>query len=166
MLNHWRRFIGTALTIGLLVGWFLFFRPQFLGGNSAFVGVNGVSMTPTMHNGDLAVVEQKSSYHVGDIIAYRIPAGDPGAGQDIIHRIVGGNGTTGFTTRGDHNSYADNFWHPRTSDVIGRVWFHISGAATLLGKLREPLPLALLVSVMTFLLVVQPFERKPAEAVS
>lgn len=154
------RLVGTSLMIAVALGWMFFFRPQTLGGSAAFVGVDGVSMTPTMNSGDLAVVERKVSYHVGDIIAYRIPAGRPGAGDNVIHRIVGGNGTTGFITKGDHNPRSDYFWHPTQSDVIGRVWFHIPDGATWLTKLRHPLPLGLLVTVVTFALVAWPSGRK------
>jgi signal peptidase len=127
------------------------------------VGVDGVSMTPTMRNGDLAIVEKKSSYHVGDVVAYRIPAGETGAGAKIIHRIVGGNGKTGFVTRGDHNSYTDYYWHPRTKDVLGKVWFHVPVVAGLLGKLHQPGVLAAVVALVTFGVIAWPSKR-PTEA--
>jgi signal peptidase I len=116
-------------------------------------------MTPTMDNGDLAVVEKQSSYHVGDIIAYRVPPGEPGAGSNVIHRIVGGTGATGFITKGDHNSYTDYFWHPKIANVIGRVWFHVPQAAAWLSKLRDPLTLALVVGFVSFVILAWPGEK-------
>jgi signal peptidase I len=116
-----------------------------------------------MHNGDMAIVERQSAYHVGDIIAYRIPAGETGAGQDVIHRIVGGNGVTGFVTKGDHNSYTDHFWHPTTSDVVGKVWFHIPGVARILGHLRSPGVLAATVGIVTFVIMAWPRKRDEGE---
>lgn len=151
---------GGLLTLALLVAWAVLFLPQGLGGRASFVGVNGVSMTPTMRYGDLALVERKPSYHMGDIIAYRIPAGQPGAGQNIIHRIVGGNGTTGFTTKGDHNSYTDAFWHPTTNQVIGRVWFHLPGAMRWMVDLHTPIVFALVVGFGSFALMALPSRKR------
>ena len=151
-----RLIIGWLITGMLLATWFLLFRPQVLSGPASYVGVSGVSMTPRMRNGDMAIVEKQSSYHVGDIIAYRIGAGEPGAGRNIIHRIVGGNGVDGFITKGDHNPYADQFWHPKTVNVIGKVWFHIPGVAGFLARLRSPLLLAVVVGTVTFVVLVRP----------
>jgi signal peptidase I len=120
-------------------------------------------MTPTLHDGDLAVVERHASYHRGDIIAYRVPAGEPGAGTQVIHRIVGGSGTTGFVTRGDHNHYADPLWHPKTADVIGEVWFHIPRGARPIAWLRSPTFLAVLVGICTLVFVAKPPKRVPQE---
>lgn len=153
------RFVGAVVTVALVVTWVLLFRPPVLGGTASFVGVNGISMTGTFSNGSLAVVEKESSYHIGDIIAYKIPAGEPGTGQNVIHRIVGGNGTTGFITKGDHNSYTDHFWHPKTADVIGRVWFVIPGGATWLATFREPAVLGLVVGLVSFALIAWPSRR-------
>lgn len=127
------------------------------------MGVDGVSMTPTLHNGDLAVVERHEAYHVGDVIAYRIPDGELGAGSKVIHRIVGGNGVTGFTTKGDHNTYPDYFWHPKTADIVGRVWFHVPGLAVTFANLHRPVPLAVVVGVGSLLLFLWPGARKPGD---
>lgn len=152
--------IVNGLVLGaMIVSWLLWFRPPSLGGNASFVGVDGTSMMPTMHYGDLALVEQKASYNVGDIIAYRIAAGAPGAGQNIIHRIVGGNGRIGFVTKGDHNSYRDTFWHPTTSQVIGRVWFVIPGGMRWIVDLRTPVGFSLFVGLASFALFVWPSHR-------
>lgn len=165
--NRVRSWLSVGLTVTCVAAWVVLFRPPVLGGTASFVGVEGISMTGTFSNGSLAVVEKKSSYQVGNIIAYRIPAGDPGAGDDIIHRIVGGNGTTGFVTKGDHNSYTDQFWHPKTADVIGRVWFVIPGGANWLAKLRQPVPLALLVAAVSFAFIAWPSKtRKDADGPS
>jgi len=158
------RAASLALLAAFLVTWFLYFRPQFLGGPASFVGVNGISMTPTLHLGDLAIVEKHASYHVGEIIVYRIPKGDPGAGDEVIHRIVGGNGRTGFVTKGDHNSYTDHFWHPKTKDVIGAVWFHIPRGALILSKLHDPVVLAVVVAVLTLAVLVWPMRRRTRRA--
>lgn len=154
------RIASLGVLLACLVTWFSYFRPQFLGGPVEFVGVNGISMSPTLHLGDLAVVEKRASYHLGEIIVYRIPKGDPGAGDLVIHRIVGGSGTAGFVTKGDHNHYTDHFWHPRTQDVIGAVWFHIPRGALVLSKLHDPIVLAVVVAVVTLAVLAWPLTRR------
>ena len=57
---------------------------------------------------------------MGDIIVYRIPKGEPGAGKQVIHRVVGGDAVSGYTTKGDNRESAD-IWHPQGRDVVGRV---------------------------------------------
>lgn len=147
--------VSWILTAALVFVWAGTFRPRTLGGPASFVGVNGISMTPTMRNGDIAITERRSSYHVGDIIAYHIPAGTPGAGNNIIHRIVGGNAADGYNTRGDHNTWVD-IWHPKPSEIVGKVWFHLPGAMGVIKRLRSARVLAALVGILTFVAIAWP----------
>ena len=48
-----------------------FFAPPALGGSTTYVFTDGVSMEPRFHTGDLVLVRSQSSYHVGEIVAYR-----------------------------------------------------------------------------------------------
>jgi signal peptidase I len=141
--------VGWIL-VGLLAAtWFVTLRPHRLGGPAEFVGVNGISMTPTLHDGDLVVVRRHAEYHVGDIVAFRVPADEPGAGTGVIHRIVGVDGDGAFVTRGDHNDY-DDFWRPRVGDIYGKVWLHVPKVAAWLSRLHSPLGFAVLVGIATF----------------
>jgi signal peptidase I len=115
-------------------------RPQALGGTAGYVMVAGVSMQPTLQPGTLVVVVRQASYEVGDVVAYRIADGDVAAGNNVIHRIVGGT-ATGYLTHGDNTTWFDS-WHPSTSDVIGKVAFTIPGAVPIVMFLRSPLFLA------------------------
>ena len=121
----WRIAAALAL-LSFGVMWVVMFRPQFLGGPAQYAGVSGISMTPTLHDGDLTVAVRHASYQEGDIIVFHVPAGATDAGLQVIHRIVGGNGTTGFVTEGDHNPGPDP-WHPTSAYVVGRVWFVVPG---------------------------------------
>ena len=150
----------TALALiaaGLFVIW-----PQSLGGSVAYVKVDGHSMDPTYHTGDLAVVRRQSSYRVGDAVAYRIPRGDFGAGSLVIHRLIGGDGEKGYITQGDNRSIVDP-WHPRTADIVGRVRMNVPGAGSRVAELSKPIYLGGLVAALTVAVMLVP-SREPAKA--
>jgi signal peptidase I len=143
--------VGFVAT--LIVVWAFTLRPQVLGGPAVFVAVRGSSMLPTYEHGDLVVVQSAATYKVGDVVAYRVPAGDIGAGKIVIHRIVDGDATRGFTLQGDHNTAPDP-WHPRQADMVGIATFRLSGAGRLIALVQQPAILAGLASaiVVTVLL--------------
>jgi signal peptidase len=145
-----------VVTLGLLA----MFWPQSLGGQVAYVRVDGHSMDPTFHIGDLAVVRRQSSYRIGDPVAYRIPKGEFGAGALVIHRLVGGNGTTGYVTKGDNKTVNDE-WHPKTGDIVGRVRYDIPGFGTKLATLTRPMYLGGLVAALTVLMMLLPAAPRP-----
>src|SRR5437764_15159981 len=82
-----------ALMIPVVLFWAMTLRPQSLGGPAGYVLVSGHSMLPRYKTGDLVLVERRSSYHVGQVIAYRVPKGDPMAGAQVIHRLMRGHAT-------------------------------------------------------------------------
>ena len=135
------------------------FWPQSLGGKVSFVRVDGHSMDPTFHMGDLAIVRKQSSYKVGDAVAYRIPKGEFGAGAMVIHRLIGGNGVTGYTTKGDNRTIADE-WHPRTADIVGRVRYDIPSFGDKLAALTSPVNIGGLVASLTVLVMLWPKRDK------
>jgi len=145
-----RRLLGHALTLALLVAWVVLLRPQALGGPAAYVVVSGVSMQPTMRDGDLVVIHSADAYRTGDVVAYRIPRGEPGAGTLVIHRIEGGSAARGFRVRGDNRATADH-WRPRPRDVVGRAWVHVPGAGRVLALAGQPAGLAALTALLVFL---------------
>src|ERR1051325_2200414 len=89
--HRWLRALNIAVTLVLAVVWWNLYRPQIVGGPAGYARVKGVSMQPSFHDGDLVITRSHSRYHVGEVIAYRVPDGDPGAGLHVIHRIVGGS---------------------------------------------------------------------------
>lgn len=134
-------FVLAQLAVVAALLWFCL--PQGLGGRAGWVLVSGTSMLPRLHTGDLVLVERQSSYHVGEVVAYRVPKGQPGAGYEVIHRIVGGNGRTGWTMQGDNRTLPD-IWHPTNSDVVGAKLLRIPDAFVVLRFLHTPLLLGLL----------------------
>jgi len=112
-------------------------RPVSLGGPVTYLVIRGDSMEPTFHGGDLVMVKAGEPYAIGDIVAYRVPAGEIGAGHLVIHRITGGTGEAGYLLRGDNNASVDP-WTPRASDVAGRSWIAIPAAGLVMTTLRQP----------------------------
>jgi signal peptidase I len=138
---------AVAVLLGA-VGWFVALRPQSLGGPAAYILVSGTSMEPTIDVGSLVVVQRQTGYRVGQMVAYRIPEGDPAAGLNVIHRIVGGT-ADGFVMRGD-NAPATDLWRPKAGDVLGTAELVIPKAAAVITVLRSP---ALVASVASGLAV-------------
>jgi signal peptidase I len=134
-----------AAAVLAFAGWFLVLRPQVLGGPAGWILVAGESMEPNIHAGSLVVVMRQSEYRIGDVVAYRVPEPDPGAGSNVIHRIVGGGPDTGFIMRGD-NTNGPDIWRPRPSEVVGAAWLVIPSAASAMLFLRSPILLASLAS--------------------
>ena len=123
------RWVGRCLFIAVVVAWAVFLRPQWLGGPAAYVLVRGDSMVPTYQNGDLLLAYAKPSYVVGDIVAYRLPSGEVGAGHVVVHRIVALTADGGFSIQGDNNPTYDP-WTVHTSDIVGSVVVRAAGVGT------------------------------------
>jgi len=138
--------------LALVVAWFFLFRPQFLGGPAAYIIVSGDSMLPTLRHGDLVIVRRQDAYAPGDIVAYRVPQGEPGAGHIIIHRIVGGSAQEGYVTQGDNHAIPDT-WRPTVDDVVGKLWLRVPGVGKTLGLFRSPLLMAAAAAALTAALV-------------
>jgi hypothetical protein len=72
-----------------------------------------------------------------DGIAYRVPAGELGAGRLVIHRIVGGDGAAGFVVQGDDNPAPDP-WLPKTAYVAGSAWLWLPGIGRAIAFVHQP----------------------------
>jgi signal peptidase len=142
--------IAAQLAFLATLLWFCW--PQSLGGRSGWVMVSGTSMLPRLHTGDLVLVERQSSYHVGEVVAYRVPKGQVGAGHVVIHRIIDGNGKAGWTMKGD-NRTAPDLWYPTNGDVIGSKLVRIPDAWSVLRVLHMPVLLALFAGIAAFFLI-------------
>ena len=158
--------LGTAATVAAVISWMVWLRPASLGGPTTYVYVAGTSMEPSMHTGDLVLTRRADSYRVGDVVAYPVPEGEPGAGTLVIHRIVGGSSSDGYVVRGDNRSRAD-LWHPTAEDIVGRDWIHLRGFAEWIALLRSPLAVALFAGFVAFFAVVTyaPKGRSPTKRV-
>lgn len=127
-----RRMLANLGVLAFLGVWFVTLAPTAIHGPAAYIEVNGHSMDGTYKTGDLILTRQRDSYARGDIIVFKADSG----GQ-VVHRIIGGNGVTGFTTQGDNNPDPDP-WHPTNAEVVGQAWHRFEGKAWILHLPRQP----------------------------
>jgi signal peptidase len=148
-----RRSAELVVGVALVVAWAITLRPTSLGGPATYIVVRGDSMLPDFHTGDLLVLYEASSYEPGDVVGYRVPDGEVGAGHVVVHRIVGGDTRSGFTVEGDNNPAPDP-WLPRAGDVAGKVWVQIPGLGRIISFVHQPAAAgALAVSLLIMLVL-------------
>lgn len=140
--------------------------PVQWGGHASFIVVRGDSMLPTYVNGDLVIVRESDNYRIGDVVAYRVPEFDLGAGTVILHRIVDDRGDGGFVLKGDNNDDLDT-WQPGKDDTVGRAAMSVPRLGRVLAFMRSPGLLASLGFSVTFaVLVTSPKPRRGAHLAS
>lgn len=98
----------------LAVAW-----PARLGGRTLFVVVEGTSMEPGYHNGDLLYAHTSDAFSVGDVAVFRIPPDQPGHGRLVVHRIRSRTTTGRFITQGDNRPEGDGIV-PSPTDMVAR----------------------------------------------
>ena len=133
--------LSSAVLLTLLGAAWIAFAPIQFGGQAAYVIVNGISMEPDFHRGDLAILRQAPDYQIGDIVTYRHPQIGP-----IIHRIIALDGDR-YILKGDNNSWIDTY-HPTRAECIGKLWLHIPAAGSFIEQLRIPRNMAILAAVL------------------
>jgi len=158
-----RRALALMLTLVVVVAWSVFLRPGALGGPATYVIVAGTSMEPELHSNDLVAAFEQSTYAVGDVVVFRVPAAESGAGTHIVHRIVGGDPHTGFLVRGDSREGPDN-WEPTADEILGKMQLRIPFVGSALLFLRTPPGMALLAGLITLLIALGASGRSGTEA--
>jgi len=148
-LSHAKAVALIAAQLAFVATLLWFCLPQTLGGRAGWVLVSGTSMLPHLDSGDLVLVEHQSGYHAGEVVAYRVPKGQVGAGRVVIHRIIGGNGRTGWRMKGD-NRTAPDLWYPTNHDVIGSKKLRVPNAWFVLRVFHMPVLLALFAAFAVF----------------
>lgn len=147
---------NIIMVVGLVVIW-LAFAPTKIGGQASYVMVNGNSMEPGFHRGDLAIVRAASAYDVGDIVTYR----DAEMGAFVIHRIIG-MAQDHYILKGDNNSWVDTY-RPAQDEIIGKLWIHAPQLGVAMKWLRLPINTALtaafLGGIFMTSMVIQPKQR-------
>ena len=160
-MSRLRTLVRLLVVVALLGGWALYLRPTSLGGPAVYLVIRGDSMSPTFESGDLVVLQASDRFAVGDVVGYRVPAGELGAGRLVVHRIVGGDPDGGFVVLGDGNPAIDP-WQPTARDVVGRAWVAVPGLGRLIAALHQPILLAALAAaIVVAAIVARPMRDKP-----
>ena len=143
-------FLAGSTFILAILAW-IFFAPAAAGGAVNYVIINGNSMEPLFHTGDLVIVRAAHSYQVGDIVTYQ----DPRLDQFVIHRIIATD-SNHYTLKGDNNDWVDSY-QPTMNDLIGKKWIHLPGAGKVVLWVRRPVPMAILVGGLGGIFMVPEF---------
>jgi signal peptidase I len=141
-----RQSIFSGLLLVLLIATWTALAPSQVGGQAAYVIVDGTSMEPGFHLGDLAIVRATPVYGPGDIVAYRNQA----IKRYVFHRIIAVDGGH-FILQGDNNDWTDSY-QPVQAELVGKLWVHIPGAGAWLQWLRRPANTGVLAAILGTLL--------------
>lgn len=134
-------FFNLILFVGLIFFW-ITFAPTKIGGQASYVMVNGISMEPNYHTGDLVIVRRAKTYQIGDVVTYR----DAEMGAYVIHRIVGVE-QGHFVIKGDNNSWIDAS-QPTPEEITGKQLAYLPKAGLAMQWLRKPLNLSLTIVLL------------------
>lgn len=127
----------AAAMVGAFLLWLVLLRPVALGGPASYEVVAGVSMKPGLEPGDLVIAQTQPAYGQGDVIVFHVPTDGQGPGPLVVHRIIGGDATSGFVVKGDNKPSPDP-WRPRPADIVGRSWITVPGGGDWVMLLRRP----------------------------
>ncbi|MDA8198937.1 MAG: S24/S26 family peptidase [Thermaerobacter sp.] len=153
MTGQWR---WVRWVVGLLLAaavWVQVAPPKW-GGRTTFLVVNGTSMLPRFHAGELVAVQSATQHPVGTLAAYRYPA----LHSVFFHEIVATQGDH-YTFQGINNDYPDPF-HPTSTNMLGNFWFSVPNGGTWLAFWRQPLHAALLVAAASLVSMTWPSRKR------
>ncbi len=134
--SRFRPALSLALTLAIVGAAWLVLAPPQLGGSTSFVVVDGTSMLPTFRGSDLVALRPTSSPEIGDVVGYRSELLD----RVVLHRITAIEGGR-YVLEGDNNSFIDPD-RPRSSEIVGKVWFHVPRGGHIIAWLHVPWVLA------------------------
>jgi signal peptidase I len=138
---------GVLVAIFVLgAAWYCLAPPQ-LGGKTSYAVTFGISMEPHFRHGDLVLLRQRTSYSVGDVVAYY----SHDLKKNVLHRIIAIHDGH-FTFKGDNNDFVDPE-RPTHADLIGAEWLRIPRIGDWLGALHKPFDAAVAAGLVVLLLV-------------
>jgi signal peptidase I len=144
----------TAAFVGLAIVAWLYFAPTQIGGTTGYVVTSGISMEPSFHTGDLALVRPADQYRVGQVVAYHSTL----LHVTVLHRIVAHRGGRYFF-KGDNNNFIDPT-HPTRNELIGALWMRVPHGGRVLAWLHSPLTAAVLTGFAALLVLSAFGERR------
>lgn len=152
MLTRLRR-AGSVVVSAIAVGLLVLAWPAALGGQMTWVMVSGTSMEPAYSTGDMVLMHRGGSWEVGDVVVYGLDGidaeGASSAAARIMHRLVSGNESEGWTAQGDNRPYADP-WTVPDHAIQGVELMTIPGAGIVVSWMRAPIVLAVSAGLLVF----------------
>jgi signal peptidase I len=134
----------TLLVVAALpVLWF--FAPIQLHGHTGYAIVDGISMEPSYHGGDLVLIHEQPRYSVGEVVAYHSRK----TGVVVLHRIARMTADGRYVFKGDNNSFFDP--PAKAQDLIGAKWLRAPKVGAAMVWVRKPWHEILLVGVAILL---------------
>ncbi len=133
--------VWSVLAAAVLIGLWIAFAPTRFGGSASYILINGNSMEPGFHRGDLVILRTAEDYRIGDVATYRHP--DIGY---VIHRIIARDGAR-FVLKGDNNDWLDSY-RPLREEFIGKLWLHLPRVGAVIERMRAPWILAIIAAGM------------------
>ncbi len=113
------RALSSILGVLIILGTAWLLWPVSLGGRAQFIIVQGTSMEPMYHSGDLLYARKSVNYAPGDVAVYTIPEGDPGSGALVVHRIVSEDAAGRYRFKGDNRESLDDA-QPSQSYIVAK----------------------------------------------
>jgi signal peptidase I len=141
------RWLGALLALAAVGALWVEFAPSRIGGSADYAVIDGISMNPKLHAGDLVLMRPASNYQVGDVVGYH----NLQLGRLVLHRIVGRDGDT-YVFKGDNNSFLDAY-HPTANQLVGKLWFHVPKVGAVFTWLHKPNHSAIAVGILVLLLL-------------
>jgi len=152
--RRWFQAVLSALLLVLVGVTWLILAPFQFGGSVGYVIVQGNSMEPLFHYGDLVLVRRTDAYQVGDIAVYK----NAQLNSLVLHRITGVV-QDHFVFKGDHNSWTDSY-RPVRAEIIGKLWLQVPRLGHTFSWLRQPIVLAALAGAGGILIMAIPGKEK------
>jgi signal peptidase I len=141
------RWLGALAALVAVAGLWYQLAPGKLGGSHEYAVIDGISMNPKLHAGDLVLLHPAASYAVGDVVGYH----NRQLGRLVLHRIVGMTGDR-YVFKGDNNSFLDSY-HPTRDELVGRLSVSVPTIGGLFTWLHAPHHAAITVAIVAFLLL-------------
>lgn len=148
--------VFSAVATLFLIGFCILAWPASMGGKANWVTVSGTSMLPDYRTGDMVVTWNDGNWRVGDVVLYSV---DGTSTNLIVHRLIAGDATTGWTAQGDNKPAPDPWLIPQTN-IRGRELVHIPYLGVVLTAARTPQVLAIATGALIFGAVLMVPKRK------
>ncbi|MGA2505712.1 MAG: signal peptidase I, partial [Anaerolineales bacterium] len=144
---RWMQSVFAALMLVVTVTAWVVFAPSQLGGQAVYVIVNGISMEPQFHYGDLVIARSTPVYQLGDIVVYHSAE----LNTLVFHRIVSLN-LDHYILKGDNNSWIDSY-QPNQVELLGKFWIRVPNAGNIIKWIKTPLSMGILAGSLGIILM-------------